>query len=104
LIEAEEVFVATTVLLEAEWVLRRVYGFAARRVAEALRAFGGLPHVVLESPGSAARALDWADQGLDFVDALHLANARGCDGFVTFDQKFAKAAKKAGAIEVRCRS
>jgi predicted nucleic acid-binding protein len=30
--------------------------------------------------------------GLDFADALHLAKARGCEGFVSFDHIFAKAA------------
>jgi len=100
-IETEEVFVANTVLLEAEWVLRRVYRFTARRIAKALREFGGLPHVTYENPDATATALDWVDSGLDFADALHLAHARGCDGFVTFDRKFAKAASKVSQVKVK---
>lgn len=101
LIDSEDVFVATTVLLEAEWVLRSVYGYAASPLAQALRAFAGLPHVTVEDPSLAAQALDWMEQGLDFADALHLAKATGCDAFVSFDRRFARAANRLGAIKVR---
>src|SRR5450432_1976866 len=47
LIEAKDVFVCTTVLMETEWVLRSAYGFAPERVAKALAAFLGLPRVTL---------------------------------------------------------
>lgn len=50
-------------------------------------------------PGLAARALDWAKQGLDFADALHLGATRGCTAFMSFDRKLAKAA--AGVVETR---
>jgi predicted nucleic-acid-binding protein len=72
----EEVFVPLTVLLETEWVLRAVYGFIASQVVAALRGFVGLTHVVVENAPAAACALDWAEHGLDFADALHLAAAR----------------------------
>ena len=42
------VFISRTVLLESEWVLRSVYGFAGKEVAAALRAFAGLPRVSVE--------------------------------------------------------
>ena len=35
-------------------------------------------------------ALDWAEQGLDFPDALHLAKSQTESTFLTFDQKFIK--------------
>ena len=101
LIDCEDVFVCTTVLLETEWVLRSVYDYAAPQLASALRAFAGLPHVTIEDAGQAAQALDWMDAGMDFADALHLAKARGCDAFVSFDQGFARAANRLGAIKVR---
>ena len=47
-IDAGYVFVSRTVLLESEWVLRSVYGFAGKEVAAALRAFAGLPRVSVE--------------------------------------------------------
>ena len=37
-IDAGDVFVSTTVLLESAWVLRSVYGFAEEEVAAACRA------------------------------------------------------------------
>ena len=92
-IDAGQVFVSTTVLLEAEWVLRGVYGFARKKVAEALRAFSGLPDVSVESPALLAEALDRAEKGMDFADALHLAAAARCETMLTFDRRFIETAR-----------
>jgi hypothetical protein len=43
LIDNNDVFVCTTVLLETEWVLRSVYRFSAAQCAKALSDFAGLP-------------------------------------------------------------
>lgn len=94
-------FASTTVLLETEWVLRSVYGLEATALATALRAFAGLPHVAVQEPASVAQALDWMEGGLDFADALHLAQTGGCDAFVTFDRQFAGAANGLRAVKVR---
>lgn len=72
LVESQEVFVALTVFLETEWVLRSAYGFASEHIHVALRAFAGLPQVRVEAPRRLAEALDRAEAGLDFADALHL--------------------------------
>jgi predicted nucleic acid-binding protein len=101
LLAQHDVFVPLTVLLEAEWVLRSVFGFAAAAVAGALRGFAGLPRVTLEDPGVAATALEWSERGLDFADALHLAAARAHDGFVSFDKAPARTARRLGAPSVR---
>jgi predicted nucleic-acid-binding protein len=101
LIDNEAVFVATTVLLETEWVLRGAYGYTTERVAGALRAFAGHPNVVLENAQHASQALDWMAGGMDFADALHLSGARECASFVTFDQGLAKAANRMGITKVR---
>ena len=101
LIEAEDVFVSSTVMLETAWVLRSVYGYSGDPLGAALAAFAGLPRVTLEEPAIVAQALDWMQAGLDFADALHLAKARGCQGFVSFDRKFAKAANRVSDIKVR---
>jgi predicted nucleic-acid-binding protein len=101
LIESNDIFVATTVLLEAEWVLRSVYGFAAKTIAEAFIAFAGLPRVTLEDADLAAKALDWVLKGMDFADALHLARAKDCEAFVSFDQRFARLANAIGDVKVR---
>jgi predicted nucleic-acid-binding protein len=101
LIDEEVVFVSATVLLETEWVLRSVYEYPAGPLAKALRAFAGLPHVVIEDARFVAQALDWMEDGLDFADALHLARAKACEAFVTFDQRFARHANRLGGITVR---
>ena len=100
LIEAGDIFVATTVLLESEWVLRSAYGFPAARIAKALRALAGLPGVTLEDPVLVAQALDWAEEGLDFADALHLGRAEGSTAFMSFDRKLAKAAGRLTDVKV----
>ena len=101
LIDNNDVFVCTTVLLETEWVLRGVYGFSAVRCAKALADFAGLPRVTVEDATAAAKALGWMRQGLDFAYGLHLAKAEGCEAFISFDQDFAKAASAVGGIKVR---
>ena len=83
LIDSEPVFVCKTVLLETEWVLRSVFGFTPTKIAKALTDFAGLPRVTLEDAAIIATALDWMAGGMDFADALHLANAQGSAAFVT---------------------
>ena len=101
LIDGNDVFVATTVLLETEWVLRSVYEFTTAQASKALRDFAGLPRVTIEDPSAAAQALDWMDAGIDFADALHLAKARACEAFITFDERLARAANRLGAAKAR---
>jgi predicted nucleic acid-binding protein len=102
LIDGKDVFVCTTVLLESEWVLRSVYGYEPEQLAQALRAFAGLPHVTLEDDALAARALDWMMKGMDLADALHLLQSEGVEAFVTFDTRVKKMANRLGsAVNVR---
>lgn len=104
LIDGEAMFVAITVLLETEWVLRSVYGFSSRDCAAAISRFAGLPTVTLENPMRTANALAGVLEGLDFADALHLSTAEGCEAFVTFDQKLIKAAAATRGPTVRAPS
>jgi predicted nucleic acid-binding protein len=76
LIDNEDVFVCSTVLLETEWVLRSVYGLTPVDAAHALTAFAGLQSVTLEDAALVAKALDWTAQGMEFANALHLAKQR----------------------------
>jgi predicted nucleic-acid-binding protein len=101
LVTGADIFVASTVLLETEWVLRSSYGFSATQIAGRLRAFAGLPGVTLEAPAAVAAALDWMVVGMDFADALHLAAAEQCETFVTFDHRLGRVARRVGAISVR---
>lgn len=99
-IEAGDVFIGTTVLLETEWVLRAGYAFASPQIAASLRGLGGLAGVTFEDPAEVAQALDWMSEGMDFADALHLARVGHCSTFVTFDRKLAKRAKSLSPIPV----
>lgn len=91
---AGDIYISVTVLLESEWVLRTGYRFTPIQMVEAFRAIGGLPGTVVEDSSQVAQALDWAEQGMDFADALHLVRAEGCAEFLTFDRKFARAAAR----------
>lgn len=101
IIDGRTVFIAITVVLEVEWVLRSAYGYARADVVRALRAFGGLPTVTFEDATSVAAAFDLTEQGMDFADALHLGRSAHCEEFVTFDRKLMKAAQAAGYDTVR---
>ena len=94
-IDEGPVFASTTVMLESEWVLRSAYGFAGKEVAAALRSFSGLPNVFVESPIVLAEALDRAQMGMDFADALHLGAAARCEVILTFDKRFFEMAGEA---------
>ena len=101
LIDGEDVYVCTTVLLETEWVLRGGYRFSREEIIAALTAFAGLPRVTLEDPALAAKALEWMRSGMDFADSLHLAKAAGCEAFVSFDQRLAAVANALSEVKVR---
>ena len=80
-------FVAKTVLLELEWVLRGVYGHGRVDTCRVFEHLLGLAHVELEDRGAVERAVGNLRQGLDFADALHHASSPGCQAFLTFDAK-----------------
>ena len=94
-IEAKRVYVPTTVLLETEWVLRRAYGYAPNEIVGVLRALAGLPQVRVENAALLAGALEHAERGMDFADALHLGAAAQCDAMLTFDRRFIRLARNA---------
>ena len=90
------VFVAKTVLLELEWVLRAAYKLPRRAIHSALGKLLGLPNLSIESPGQVSQALDGYSRGLDFADALHLFSSKADEGLFTFDARFATVATAAG--------
>lgn len=101
LIDGQAVFVAVTVMLEVDWVLRSAYGYRPADIARAMRSFAGLPTVSVEDPTVVAAALDLSENGMDFADALHLCKTTHCEGMASFDRKFVKAARAAGYDRVR---
>jgi predicted nucleic-acid-binding protein len=101
LFREQQIYIATTVLLETEWVLRSVYRYERTRVVEALRSLSGMRHVTLEDPARAQTALDWTARGMDFADALHLARADDCEAFISFDRRLAAAGRRVGSVPLR---
>lgn len=99
-VNAGEIFIPTTVLLESEWVLRSGYEFTVDQIAKGLRGLAGLPGITLEEPMAIAQALTWMVEGMDFADALHLAKSQQCSAFLTFDRKLVKAAKARSPVAV----
>lgn len=99
LIQNSEVWISKTVILETEWVLRSLYGFAPEILAGALRALAGLETVFLEDELAVAKALDGIQQGFDFADALHLASMGNAKEFATFDRKLALRARRVAGVE-----
>jgi predicted nucleic-acid-binding protein len=95
------VFIAKSVLLEAEWVLRYSYELGAEAILRSLRAVLGLENVSVEDPATTTAALRLLERGLDFADALHIASSAHAERFVTFDAKFVKRARRASTLEVR---
>ena len=91
LFKKESIFIPKTVLLETEWVLRRLYRLERKAVVGAFRKLSGLGNVELEQPLVAAQALQWCEDGMDFADALHLASSHNASKFATFDAQMKKA-------------
>lgn len=87
-----EVWIAMTVLLEAEWVLRSAYGLSQDVINSALRKLASLPSVQLENPNAIAHCLDMHALGMDFADALHLSLSDKARQFATFDRKLRRLA------------
>lgn len=80
LIDSQPVFVPVTVVLGVEWALRSTNVYRTADVA---------------------RALELAERGMDFADALHLCKTAHCEPTVSFDRRFVRVAKAAGHDTVR---
>jgi predicted nucleic-acid-binding protein len=92
-------FVATTVALELEWVLRGFYKLKPKTVASVFTHLLAMPHLQVQDRQALQSACNALTQGFDFADALHHASSRHCDVFATFDAKgFAKRASSQGWV------
>ena len=92
-----QLFVAKTVMLELEWVLRGVYGHHPKDVCSVFEHLLSLEHVDVEDRPAVESALGNLRRGLDFARALHHASSRTSEAFLTFDAKgFAGKARRLG--------
>ena len=94
LLAQDEIWVAKTVLLETEWVLRTAYRLSAPAILDILRSLASLAQVRLEDPVAVNNALQMYAAGLEFTDAIHLASASQCDQFASFAKNFQRNARR----------
>lgn len=100
LLENNDIFIAKTVILEAEWVLRHAYAIDRNTIQAAFRKLFGLPNVYVEDPKSLFRATNWYEAGLDFADALHLTSGLKAEAFATLDKMMTQQASKLTSIKL----
>ena len=101
IIENNQVSIAVTVMLETEWVLRDVYEIPRGEVLAAFTKLVGLPTVSIAEPAVLRKAMTLADSGLDFAEALHVAQVAERDTFVTFNKALAKRAARQSGVAVK---
>ena len=95
--EENEVALSHTVLLEAEWVLRRAFNFTRDEIAHALAGVLAMRTVFCRRRESVFEALRAFREGCDFADALHATTSNdGVEAFLTFDRDFARRAASLG--------
>ncbi|MDO8790125.1 MAG: type II toxin-antitoxin system VapC family toxin [Sulfuritalea sp.] len=91
-----QLFVPVTVVEELEWVLRGAYGMPPDDIAAVFEDMLAVENLTVDRAAAVSQALAWYRQGLDFSDALHLAQSGLCIGFATFDSRFARTARRLG--------
>ncbi len=97
----QDVFIPDTVILESEWVLRYAYGFGSGQINDAFRKLFGLTNIYFRDANEVALAIEWYENGLDFADALHLAQSQHYRQMATFDRRFVNRAKQITTCPVR---
>ena len=95
LFASEDVFVAKSVMLETEWVLRFTYALSRATIAAALGKLLSADSVTIEGSTAVRSAVDCYAAGMDFADALHLFSSAGAERFLTFDKKLFRIAARA---------
>lgn len=90
-------FVPVTVVQELYWVLESSYGLDSRKVLSVLQHLVHSPAFEVESGPLVQKALQVAQRGIEFPDALHWALSGACEGLATFDDRgFARRARRLG--------
>lgn len=89
-----EIFISDTVILETEWVLRYAYNFSAKEICHAFVNLFGLRNTHLSNPTFISQAIEWHKSGLDFSDAMHLAQYQNHEKLYTFDKSLSYKARE----------
>jgi predicted nucleic-acid-binding protein len=83
----QPLFLAKTVALELEWVLRGYYGFPVEKVLQVFDHLLAHPGLTAEDRSALEQAVAGVRNGLDFADALHHASCRSCVSMASFDDR-----------------
>lgn len=83
-----DVFIADSVLLETEWLLRSRLKIPRDEVVRLFSRLLAAPTTFFDDSSRVGDAILAHAKGLDFADAMHLLAAKHCDAFVTFDRDF----------------
>jgi len=94
------VFIAHSVIMETEWVLRSRYKMPRPEIAAALTRLLDVETVRTAEPDLVAWSLGRYVAGGDLADLLHLVASRGLESFLTLDGKLAEAAGPASPVAV----
>lgn len=98
LLAQEQDFTApATVMLELVWVLE-VNDCSPQDIVRGIRLLLDLPNFKPQQSDALRQALQWYAQGIDFSDALRLAQSGASEHLATFDKAFARKAGKLGAV------
>jgi predicted nucleic-acid-binding protein len=96
----EQLFVASTVLLELGWLLMSRYEMSRADVVLNLNDLMMVPNIVIHDPELVEWAVARFASGADFADMIHIIASRPASCFLTFDPKLAKHAGEASPIPV----
>jgi hypothetical protein len=76
--------------------VRGAYGMPPDDIAAVFEDMLAVENLTVDRAAAVGQALVWYRQGLDFSDALHLAQSGLCSGLATFDARFVKTARRLG--------
>ena len=92
----QRAYISITVVLEFEWLMRGFYKLSVPQTTSVLRALLSIEHITVEARLELEQAVQAAEAGMDFADALHVLRSGRATGFLTFDQALVRRAAQTG--------
>lgn len=93
LLATSRLFVQWTVLVEAEWAMRKLVRAERGEINHLFRNLLSVENIAIERPDVLAQVLDLHAAGMDFADAAHLCLTPSGMTFTTFDRKLVSRSK-----------
>jgi predicted nucleic-acid-binding protein len=92
LLKRSDIIILSTVLLEAEWVLRKMIGFDRSTVADLFQNLLASKAILFEERERVEQALLAFEAGMDFADPFHVCGTGNDSIFMSFDRELVKLA------------